>query len=428
MIVLAMLPFLFAVYLALPGYVFLLDWVPIPLELAKWLPSGLAVEAIASNDVWSALRWTAIMTAEILVVVAIGAALLQHQLRNGVVAAGPREAVARRPRAARDVSSDFRPRVQTLLSAVQRRELLQVWRDRTLVVQTFLVPPVMVGLQILISGNQGLVSAFKPTSILAIIPFYFAMLTVMPPAFRTLGAEGAGLWILYSLPHSLESILLEKAKLWTTVALMYPVVIFAIVFATAPEIPLQFIASAVVVLLGVPIFSIIAIALGVFACDPLAQEVHRRVRLTYLYLYMMLGSFYGYAIYANSIWQRIALMILTALLAMALWQKARDQFDYLLDPSASPPSRVSVSDGLIAALAFFVLQALAVVLQTIGGRALSGQVIWIAFCVAGASTYGVMRLIYWRARTAGVPVIVGGEMLGRCGGELPAGSRHRFVG
>src|SRR5262249_38040905 len=281
-----------------------------------------------------------------------------------------------------------------------------------LVVQTFVVPLLMVGLQVLfVSRNQGFVNAFKPTSTLAIIPFYFAMLTVMQPAFRTLAAEGAGLWILYSVPRSLESILLEKAKMWTTVALMYPVVIYAIAFAMAREIPFQFAAAAVVVLLGVPIFSMIGIALGVFACDPLAQEVQRRVRLTYVYLYFMLGSFYAYAVYADSIWQRIALMILTALVAMALWQKARDQFDYLLDPSASPPSRVSVSDGLIAALAFFVLQALAVVIQMTGGRPASGQVILIAFCVAGAITYGVMRFIYWCTRTAGVPVILGGDVL-----------------
>jgi len=155
----------------------------------------------------------------------------------------------------------------------------------------------------------------------------------------------------------------------------------------------------------------IGIALGVFACDPLAQEVQRRVRLTYVYLYMMLGSFYAYAVYVDSIWQRIALMILTALVAMALWQKARDQLDYLLDPSASPPPRVSVSDGLIAALAFFVLQALTVVIQTMGRGAASGRIILIAFCVAGAITYGVTRLIYWCTRTAGVPVIVGGEVL-----------------
>jgi ABC-2 type transport system permease protein len=32
---------------------------------------------------------------------------------------------------------------------------------------------------------------------------------------------------------------------------------------------------------------------------------------------------------------------------------------------------------------------------------------WVAFCSAGAITYGLVRLIYWRARTADVPVILG---------------------
>ena len=51
--------------------------------------------------------------------------------------------------------------------------------------------------------------------------------------------------------------------------------------------------------------------------------VQRRVRVTYLYLYMMLGSLYAYSIYASGIWQRLTLMVLTALVAAALWQKAR---------------------------------------------------------------------------------------------------------
>src|SRR4029434_9948700 len=89
-------------------------------------------------------------------------------------------------------------------------------------------------------------------------------------------------------------------------------------------------------LCGMPIFATIATALGVFGCDPLAQDVQRRLRVTYLYLYMLLASLYAYAIYASDMWQRVALMILTTLVAVALWQKARDRFDYLLDPSASP--------------------------------------------------------------------------------------------
>jgi membrane protease YdiL (CAAX protease family) len=109
-------------------------------------------------------------------------------------------------------------------------------------------------------------------------------------------------------------------------------------------------------------------------------------------------------------------MILMALMAMALWQKARDHFEYLLDPAASPPSRVSLSDGLMAALTFFVIQGVAVVFQTEALKlSLGGRTIWIAFCLAGAFTYGVMRFIYWRAGTQGVPVFASGLHGARAG-------------
>jgi membrane protease YdiL (CAAX protease family) len=151
---------------------------------------------------------------------------------------------------------------------------------------------------------------------------------------------------------------------------------------------------------------VIATALGVFGCDPLAEEVQRRVRAAYVYLYMVLASLYVYAVYASTLWQRAALLILSALLAAALWQKARDQFDYLLDPSASPPARVSVSDGMIAALMFFVLQGLVITLFRLGEAAISpAAMIWIAFSGAGAVTYAAVRLVYWRAGTEGVPRI-----------------------
>jgi membrane protease YdiL (CAAX protease family) len=262
------------------------------------------------------------------------------------------------------------------------------------------------------AGNPMMIRGVEPTQALAAVAFYMAVISLMQPSFRTLASEGAALWVLYSLPHSLDQIVLQKARLWAAVALVYPVVIFAIVIAAGHEVPVQFIVSVPIVLLGVPIFAVIGASLGVFAFDPLAQEEQRRLRLTYVYLYMMLGSFYAFAIFASSIWPRIALTILTALVAMALWQKARDQFEYLLDPSAAPPSRVSLSDGLIAALGFFVIQAVVVLLQTeVAKLALGGRTIWIAFCIAGAAIYGVVRFIYWRARTQGVPVFAGGDAL-----------------
>jgi ABC-2 type transport system permease protein len=211
----------------------------------------------------------------------------------------------------------------------------------------------MIGTQVFLNARTNIFAgAVEHPENLAAIAFALAAYTLMLSAFQTLNAEGQALWILYAVPRPLESVLWQKTKLWTAMAIIYPLIIFAVAVGVAGHISRALAGAAAVVLLGVPIFAVIATALGVFACDPLAQEVHRRVRLTYTYLYMVLASLYAYAVYASTIWQRAAMVVLTALLAVALWQKARDRFDYLLDPSASPPSRVSVSDGLIAALMF----------------------------------------------------------------------------
>jgi ABC-2 type transport system permease protein len=408
--VVAAVPMLLVIWLASPGNVGMLDWVPVPYGLAKWLPGGLIVEAVAASDVWQFARSGALLAAEVVAVVAIGSALTWLQLRNGVVAAGAREGVARRPRAMPRAAAAVPPGWWSALPAVQRRDLRLLGRDRTVLAQAFVLPVLVVGMQVMIGPQSDYIRGFPPTPAVAAVAFYLAAFTLMQPSFRVLASEGRALWVLYTLPHSLADIVLQKAKLWTFIAFVYPAIIFAIVFAMGRHIPAEFVMSAIVALAGVPIFALVGVSLGVFAFDALAQEEQRKVRVTYVYLYMLLGSFYAYAIFISDIWQRLALMILMALMAMALWQKARDHFEYLLDPSASPPSRVSLSDGLMAALTFFVIQGVAVVFQTAALKfPLGGRTIWIAFFVAGAITYGVVRFIYWRAGTQGVPVFVGGH-------------------
>jgi membrane protease YdiL (CAAX protease family) len=403
-----LLPLLLAASMAMPGgngLVF--GWAAALPAIMQWSPAGLAVQALAAIDVgWSAL-WSVMMLAEIGLLVALGAVLLKRQLRNGVVAAGVREAVVRSSPAAPRGAWSLTIRAPAWLSTVQRRELRLLARDRTFMVQTLLLPAVIVGGQIFVTAESNVFAdAVDHPSNLAAVAFALAAYTLMFSAFQTLNAEGQALWLLYCVPHSLDSILRQKALLWATLAAAYPLIIFAIAVATAGAISLQFIGCAAVVLAGVPIFAVIATALGVFGCDPLAQDIQRRLRPTYLYLYMMVASLYAYAIFASGLWERTALMILTALVAVALWQKARDQFDYLLDPAASPPGRVSVADGLIAALLFFVLQAIVALAQMGRGQVLTANMAWVAFCSAGAVTYGLVRLIYWRARTTDVPVVL----------------------
>jgi hypothetical protein len=114
-------------------------------------------------------------------------------------------------------------------------------------------------------------------------------------------------------------VLREKARLWAVLALGYPLVVFAAAIAVRGRFEIELVGLAAIVSLGVPIYAVIAVALGVFASDPLAQEVRSKLRPTYVYLYFLLCGLYTYALYASAWSQRIVLIVLSALLAISLW-------------------------------------------------------------------------------------------------------------
>jgi membrane protease YdiL (CAAX protease family) len=375
------------------------DWV-------TWLPPGAAVRALAADDRAGAAGWGAVAFGEALLVVAVVFAVLHRQLRSGVVAAGARESgrAAAPPRARALPRSDRR----SWLSPVQRRELRLLSRDRAFMVQTLVLPLSMVGAQLVLgAGTPGFAELLRNPAFVALFALMLAEATLMFSAFQTLNSEGQGLWLLHCVPRSIESVVRQKAAIWTALASTFPLLIFAVALSYDPSNWRGFIVPATVVLFGIPVFAVITMALGVLGSDPLAPDVRMRIPLGYTYLSMLLATLYAYAIFTPLVWHRVATIVLMSLVALALWQKARDQFPYLLDPAAAPPARVSVADGLIAALLFFVLQAVAMLMQGGLGRATGPEAIWIAFCAAGALTFGAMRLVYWRTRATGVPRMLG---------------------
>jgi ABC-2 type transport system permease protein len=369
-----------------------------------WLPPGLMIRAINAPDVPRAALFAFLLISEVGIAVWVGLAVLGFQLRNGVVAAGSRETGRS---AARVNVSETRSRPGFLLgSVVQRRELKLLGRDRSFLVQTLVLPVIIVFSQIIFQGrlHSSTLSGISNATV-ASIAFGIAAYTLMMSAFQTLNSEGGALWLLFTVPRSIESVLREKVQLWAVLALAYPLAVFIIAAIVKKHADIELVGFAAIVLLGVPIYAAIAVALGVFGCDPLAQEVRSKLRPTYVYLYMMLAGLYTYAIYASEWWQKIVVIVLSGLLSLALWQKARDELPYLLDPAASPPARVSTSDGIIAAMMFFVVQGITLAIFMAVTHHLSGKAIVTAYSIAGATTFGLFRLVYWRSKTVGIPRI-----------------------
>jgi membrane protease YdiL (CAAX protease family) len=271
------------------------------------------------------------------------------------------------------------------------------------------VPLLIVGAQIMLGTSSVAADMWVNANVLASVAFGLAAYSLSMSAFQTLNTEGHALWLLYTFPCAIEDVLKDKAKLWGVLTLAYPLTLFAIGAVLSPSLDWKFLGAMITTLLGIPIYAFIAVALGVFGSNPLEQQQNQKVKPAYAYLYLMLSGLYVYAVVTPDLAQRLIFITLTLLLAFALWQKARDQLPYLLDPDASPPPRVSISDGLIAAMVFFVLQAIAAMIASavIDGRGsrISGATVLIAFGIAGALTYLLMRWVYARSRTRDVPRI-----------------------
>lgn len=405
---------------------FTLDWARSFPAWTLWTPPGLAVQALTAPTAAAALQAAALLCAQVAALLLAGMALLRRQLRGGVMASGAREAARRSKHAAaaaaapsiaaaaeqgRDDAAAQRWRIGTVL---QRRELMLLGRDRNFLVQSLLIPVVLIASQLLVSGRFSSITLLgQNQQMMAAIAFGIGSYVLLLSAFQSLNTEGNALWMLYTFPRPISALLTEKAQLWGALAMVYPLLVFAIGLAYTPDFNWPLLGYIAIVLAGIPIYALIAVSLGVFASDPQAQEAQARVRPTYAYLYMLLCAFYTYALYAGDWLQALAIIIMTAALALALWQKAQDTLPFLLDPGAAPPARVALSDGLIAAMLFFVLQHLVAML--VGGAPGSLSTATLAFAVAGGTVYALVRYLYWRHRTAGIPVIFSRQSAGWAG-------------
>src|SRR5262249_1327354 len=158
---------------------------------------------------------------------------------------------------------------------IQARELRLLLRDRTFMVQTLLLPLIIIGAQLVFGARGNLFRGEHDPANVAALAFGVSTYALMFSAFQTLNAEGHALWILYTVPRPLESILRQKAVLWASVSSLYAIGILGFAATRGAGWSWRAAGISAVTLLGVPIYATIATSLGVFACDPLAQEVQR---------------------------------------------------------------------------------------------------------------------------------------------------------
>jgi ABC-2 type transport system permease protein len=217
-----------------------------------------------------------------------------------------------------------------------------------------------------------------------------------------LNHEKGTLWQLFTFPRSLLSLLMEKTLIWAGFAFLYAGTTLGVLAYFSRHLHYSALTDGFIALYGVILYAFIAAGIGVLATNVLEDSPRARMRADMVYLYLLLIGMYAYPIYAPSFWAKLGQLVLSTLLGFALWQKVKDRLPYLLDPQASPPPNISLADGLIAALAFFVLQGVSYLGLLQAHSMPESMRITLAYSVAGICVASLTLYSLWHRKIDGL--------------------------
>jgi membrane protease YdiL (CAAX protease family) len=331
----------------------------------------------------------------VLLMIAAGAAAMfgailtcEWLTRDGLVRAGGPYQAARGSEASRRRAAPW-------LRGIAAQEMLLLRRDRNLLVQVLVVPLLVPAYYLLIDPHlrSALTGNFRRA---AMVTFIVGAYSFVSSAMPLLSREDHTLWLLLSFPRSLVSILLEKALFWAVVGLAYGAVVLGALLHFSPHLHVTAWHYVFLAFYGIAVYAFVASGIGILATNVLESERRAQLRVSTGYLYLAVAAMYANIFYSASIWTIVGQLVLSTLLALALWQKVKDVAPYLLDPTQWPPRAISLADGMIAALAFFVAQPLASLLLEHSAPMLSVTAqATAAYIIAGLVIGFAVFAVFW---------------------------------
>jgi ABC-2 type transport system permease protein len=367
-----------------------------PLVLLQ--PFSLPAFLLARNATYDQLAMTWVSMA-LWTFIALGSVVICEWLtREGLMLAGGPFQGARK----RTVSTARRP----WLSGVPAKEMRLLLRDHNFMVQVLVVPLIAIAYYLLVNSSI-LAAARGNFHHAATLAFCVGAYGLTTSAMQILNHEKATLWQLYTFPRSITSVMAGKTLVWAGFAFIYASITLGIFGYFSRQLHYSAWIDCLISLYGVILYAFIAGGIGILATNVLDPTPRGRVRADMVYLNLFLIGMYAYAIYSPSFWDKLAQLVLSTLLAYALWQKAKDRLPYLLDPEISPPPEVSLADGLIAALAFFVLQGFLVIIFTQGQIEATGREITLAYGIAGITVTLLMTVALASRKIPDLPEYLG---------------------
>lgn len=334
-------------------------------SIAECLPTGPGLAAFDATTAAARIGFSALLAVELVASVAIGAAIISWASARGLEA-------AQTGRVGRRESSTER---RSALSSVAAKELRMLARDKRLLTRVLLAMLGLVPTLFNLLRNSD-VSLVERRGALALGVGVLALAVSAP---RVIFFEGAGLWLLYTIPTTIRRVIGEKLRVWSAIAVGLAVSVLAVVAAVRRGVDASDATALVFAAVGLPAFAYLAAAIGVTFTNPLATDDAEKIRksaqiLPYLFAPLLVGG-----LYMPGVWAKVQCLGVFVALAYAWWDKAGTFAEYLLDPVSKPPAALYVADGLLAvAIYFLAMIQVTALLSVLGVPALASATVGIA--------------------------------------------------
>jgi membrane protease YdiL (CAAX protease family) len=301
-----------------------------------------------------------------------------------------------------------------LFGGMVGKEMILLRRDRGYFLQTIVLPLAVTAMQLVI--NPALArGAGRHIRHSAALAYGVACYAVLFGTTRLLTTEARSLWMLYTFPRRIDSLLRSKAMMLAGIAGMLAAGILAIFVGRAQHTALQLVWMTVLAMLGACIFAMIAAGIGVRAADPFEHNPRRSLSGPTMYTLMLIAGLFVTCFYTASAWTQLVTLTVFTLAAVAIWQNVRHAAACLLDPTQQPPPRLRLSDALLTVFAFFTIQSVLLLIM-VALRVDLALAVSVAYSVSAALVAAASLVIFTKRRIPGLAqrlAMVGPGGLGR---------------
>ncbi|MFA4986833.1 MAG: CPBP family intramembrane glutamic endopeptidase [Candidatus Brocadiia bacterium] len=286
------------------------------------------------------------------------------------------------------------------------KEKTLLLRDRALLVTAIGLPAVMIGYNLLI-GAAALSKLTDDFARMAALAFGVGSFSLLFGAANVLALEARTMWLVFSFPSSLRAFFFRKAAFWAVLSCLFTALVLTTGVLLSPTSDvLRTVALSFFALSGVVVLALVAVGFSLIATnfDPSspAKNAHNDLG----FIFMMLLAEYGGSFFLPNMSGTLILLVLLIILVYALWQKSSDTLPYLLDPTELPPPALYLTDGILAVIAFFFLQALLQMLFALFGTGAAASIV-LGYAMAGLIVSSVTLFILVRRRIPGFWTVIG---------------------